>query len=178
MKKPAIKTMVMGHPAVAVPLRLIGGITLLAGFHAGNVLIVIFAVAILGTIQKASAEASAYRAWEREWNGLAPATPRQRRRVWGRAIILALGAALFGVMLSGGASVSDAAICMGLLAGGIGIIAMALRLATCCFKRRRPRRTRSFVVAVVARPGMAVPSLADAYRALPPYCHALLRGQQ
>lgn len=178
MKRPATKTMLIGHPAMAVPLMLIGGVTLLAGFHAGNLLIVIFAVAILGTVSKAGEEASAYRAWQREWNGMAPATPRERKRVWGRIAILVLGAMLFGLMLSGGASVSDAAICIGLLAGGGGIITVALRLVIRCFRRRRPRRTRSLVVAVVARPVMAVPNLADAYRALPPYCHALLRGQE
>jgi len=178
MKRPATKTMVMGHPVIAVPLMLIGGITLLAGFHAGNLLIVIFAVAILGTVSKASEEASAYRAWEREWNGMAPTTPRQRKRVWGRIVVLVASVALFGLMLSGGASASDAAICIGLLASSVGIIAIVLRLVIRCLKRRRPGRTRSSVVAVVARPVMAAPNLADAYRALPPYCHALLRGQE
>jgi hypothetical protein len=44
-------------------------------------------------------------------------------------------------------------------------------------RRRSRRRAGSKVVTVVAKRILPVPTIADAYRALPPYCHALMKGQ-
>ena len=57
---------------------------------------------------------------------------------------------------------------LGLLA--LGVLVQFVR----CFPRR-PKPAKP--VSVIARPILPVPTLADAYRALPPYCQALLRGR-
>lgn len=176
-KKPPTQKMVMGHPLIATPMTLVAGVTLLAGFHAGNALIVLFAIAIVGAIRTASDQAGAYRQWKAEWDAMAGQAPaRKGKPVWGRIAVLALGLALFAVMRIGGASTSDAAICIGLLAGCIGMIAVILRLAIRCFKGRRPiRATKSGTVKIVAKTILPVPTLDAAYAALPDYCRQILR---
>lgn len=176
MNRPPTQMMVMGHPLVATPMTLVAGVTLLAGFHAGNVLVVLIAIAIVGAIRTASDQARAYRQWKAEWDGMAgQVTARTGKPVWGRIAVLALGLALFALMLIGGASTSDAAICIGLLAGGICMIAVMLRLAIRCLKGRRPiRATKAEPVKVVAKTILPVPTLDAAYAALPEYCRQIL----
>ena len=178
MKEPASKTMFFGHPVIAVPMMLAGAATVAAALYGSNLVVGIIGIAVLGAAQKAYGEAKAYKAWKLEWDGMAPGGHAPvRKRGWRFWAPVVFGVIWFGLACAGGQNPSEAMVGT---AGLTGLFAVALVVATAAFRfARRGRRTsaKSTVVAVVARPVMATPSLTDAYRALPPYCHALMESR-
>lgn len=182
MKRPATKTMVMGHPIVAVPMTLASGVTLVAGLQSGSPLPVFIAIALIAGVQKARAQASAYRAWQAEWDAMSDGPARRRvtpGSYLGAAMIAALVLLAFGSPQLLAYLVGFAFGWMGTqpwLLALLGLLALGVLVQ---FIRCYPRRARpAKPVTVIAEAILPVPTLADAYRALPPYCQALLRGQQ
>lgn len=178
MKEPATRTMFFGHPVIALPMMLAGAATLAAAFYGSNLLVGAIGVAVLGAAQKAYGEAKAYKAWKLEWDGMAPGSRAPARKLgWRFWATVVFGVIWFGLACAGGQNPSDALVGT---AGLTGLFAVALVVVTAAFRfARRGRRpaAKSAVVAVVARPVMPTPSLTDAYRALPPYCHTLMGVQ-
>ena len=179
MKRPATREMIVGHPVIALPMRAACGLMLLAALYQGNVFIGIMSSVVLAAVHRAAQQASAYRSWKAEWDSF---DDRPRR-------VTATPGAIIGVLL--------VAISILLIAGrpeligyGAGfaahwLLAHPIAFVPPCllglavlfrFVRHWPRRTKAGLpVAIVARSVIPVPSLVNAYRALPPYCQALLR---
>ncbi len=182
MKRPATKTMVMGHPIVAVPMTLASGVTLVAGFQTGSPLPVIIAIALIAGLQKVRAQASAYRAWQAEWEAMGDGPARRRvtpGTFLGAAMIAALILLAFGSPQLLGYMVGFAFGWMGKqpwLLTLLGLLALGVLVQFVRYYPRRPKPGKP--VTVIAQAVLPVPTLAAAYRALPPYCHALLGGQQ
>jgi hypothetical protein len=177
MKRPATKTLVMGHPLVATPMTLACAAFLLAGVMDGSGTAVVLTMPVLISVLGASQQAAAYRAWVREWEAMEGTPPRRAYR-WPQWLVLA--AAVIGVLVFVGSD-SDTqhslATGAGLLVAGL-VAFFALCIAISWMAHRRKVRAGSFAVRIVARRSMATPSLTDAYRALPSYCQALLLGGQ
>lgn len=175
MKRPPANVMIVGHPLIATPMLLASGAMLLAGLKDGILFIVLTALVLLVGVGGAYNQASAYRAWALEWSAMAPQeAPRVVRQPPAWLTILVLTGCIFAALWYHGEAPQVALRHVAEL--GIGIAAIAIPWAAIRRLGRR-RRGRSSTVTIVARPVMAVPSLTDAYRALPPYCHALLQGR-
>lgn len=182
MNKPPAKVMLLGHPIVAVPVTLAGGIGLAAGLYGGSVPMAFLGGAVALSAMRASERAAKYRAWRVEWHAMSGEAPSgvSGRRVVGALLVAAL-------MILVVARPDLIAVGAGYAAGWlwahpIVLAPPALILAIVVFQFVRffPRRQRrrSDVVRIVATPVLKSPTLEDAYRALPDYCHALLRGRE
>ncbi|MES1985888.1 MAG: hypothetical protein V4461_13135 [Pseudomonadota bacterium] len=181
MKRPATNRMIVGHPIIAMPLMLASAVTLIAGFQTDNLFPVFIAIAMIWAVQTARAQASAYRAWKAEWDAMGD-DPSPRTATAGRMIGITAIATLTLIAFEQPAMLAyGAGFAIGWLKTQHGLVAVLGLLALALlarFIRRRPRRLKADKpVAVIAKAVLPVPSVADAYRALPPYCHALLRGQ-
>lgn len=178
MKKPATKTMVIGHPLIAVPMTLTSGVVLIAGLQTGNLFPVLFAIPILAGVQTARAQASAYRAWKAEWDAMDDGPARRTVTLGsflGVVVLATLMLVAFG-MPRGLAYMAGYA--LGWMETHPWLLALLALGMLAQFVRHNPRRAKpTKPVTVIAQAILPVPTLADAYRALPPYCHALLRGQ-
>lgn len=182
MKRPSTKTLVVGHPVIAVPLTLTSGVCLLAGFQTGNSSAVLIGIALIAAVHNASQQASAYRAWQIEWDAMGDGPERRSvtpAGIFGVAAVAALAllgyAHLPSVAYWAGYSLGWVFGHRWLLAA-LGIVAIAILVQ---FMRHGLRRAKpAKPVKVVAKRILSVPTIADAYRALPPYCHALLGGQK
>jgi hypothetical protein len=170
----SVPTLVLGHPLVSVPLFLSGAALLFASWQLGSdgfgpaVVVLI----CLARVAHCSQQVSEYRAWKRAWAGMTerghrPALIRPRRLL---ELALALLLAVYGSLKldSGEVELSPtlAAIPLALLvlwAGAHGL------------RRRLPRgRQRDCVSVAVGASLMRVPTLAQAYRALPQHCQRVL----
>ena len=182
MRRPATATMVLGHPAIAGPMMLAGGIGLLAAFQSSNALIAILSVAMLASVHKANEQASAYRAWKAAWDAMAE-TPPPRTNTLSRFIG---GVLVLGVILLGVGSPSTVRWLGGVAAGVIrasgygpvlaGFAALLLLILLVQFIRGYPRRPPSApTVSITATPILPVPTLDAAYATLPEHCRQVLR---
>ena len=179
MRRPATRTMLLGHPLVATPLTLGGTAGLFAALYGGangsGLLPALFCVVVALTAHRASQQADAYKAWKREWDAMTPqAPPRVRRRpsawTW---IIGFIVVGVVGLEWLGGADGRLMAWGAGFTLGGIGLAAVIVAAIRWLWRGRR-RRPETFAVTVIARSVLPVPSLDGAYRALPDYCQRLL----
>lgn len=133
MKQPSTKTMILGHPGVAMPVMLAGAATLAAAFYGSNLLVGILGVAVVGTAQKAHEQARAYKAWQREWNGMAPGGHTVRKRGWCGVVVAGLALGWFGLACAGGADPYTAAIgTLGLVGLGVAAVMAVRRLSGSC----------------------------------------------
>jgi hypothetical protein len=168
--------MILAHPVLATPVVLASGVTMVAAYEGSNLLVGFLGVAMLGAVQSARAQANAYKAWKRDWDSLAPEVPRERKRISAWTWIGLVIAIVVGLEWLGGADGRVMAWGAGFTLCGIWLAALLWAAIRWLWQRQR-RPAGSSVVTVVAKPVMAIPSLEDAYRSLPSYCHALLRGQ-
>lgn len=179
MRPPSSSVALFGHPIVAGPLMLTGvsaiGLLLAQGQAGGFILAAPIAVG-LARLAKAMEAVSAFRAWKREWDSMDDAPPR-RHGSW-KLIV----ATLFTVLVI--AQMAMHPDHTGVQAGAV-FIGLGLLLALAAFMVRgvhrlwgkRPRTKASpnaGVVTICARPVLPVPSLRDAYSALPDYCWQVL----
>lgn len=181
MNRPSTKTMILGHPIIAVPVTLAGGVALFAGLYGGSVLMALLGGAVGSMALRASEQASKYRAWRAEWAAMGGETqPGVRgRRIVG---VLLVAAIIVLVVARPDLIAIGAGYAVGWLrAHPVVLVPPALILAIVLFQFVRffPRRQRrrADVVKVVAKPVLKCPTIEEAYRTLPDYCHALLRGQ-
>lgn len=184
MKTPPLQVRLMGHPVVAWPMMLVGGAMLLDGFHERNLLMGILAVAVWGAFLSANERATKYRAWKRQWDSLDAQGPAPPRRASGRRLItVAVGLVLLvGMLCSPHATAHAVGFALGWLIAHPAILAVpllvVLGLVVRHIRRDRTATGPAALVRVVAQRTLPVPTLDAAYRALPPYCHALFGGRQ
>lgn len=174
MRPPPFRTRLLGHPAVAGVVLVVGGCMLLRAWHTGDAVLIpaIFVALALSRVVKASEWIAQYRGWKREWDGMAEPVTR-RRRDWRRKAC----AGLFGVSLAycladPGNPAAGAAVLFFGLAGALWMVVTLLRKLGAAIPARTGEAEAggSHTVAISARPVVAVPSLTDAYGALPRHC--------
>jgi len=180
MKRPSIRSVVLGHPLVGVPVALASvGALYVCWFRGeeGGAVLGLIPVGMLCAVSQASQEMTAYRAWKREWDAMAPPAPGRKP---GR-FMAAIGVLLSAAMLIGGVASSGdgAAIIHHLLGWGVVLVPFLLGMVTVrLLIRRLRRRYRRGAHAqpgkVIAKPIIAAPALPAAYAALPAYCQRLL----
>lgn len=184
MNRPPFRTRVEGHSVTVFVTGALLAFGVYAFFQNSDIWPM---TAILGLmmhrVMQAHEAVIAYARWQAEWESLAPDRGGTGRRARRWPLVLTLGLFLTGfIMLQGD---SDALAHAAFVAGPVALvltllaaaIAVPVLLGRWLWKRRRRARAGAFVVTVIARPSMQTPTLADAYKTLPPYCHALLRGQ-
>jgi hypothetical protein len=180
MKRPSIRSVILGHPAVGVPVALASVGALYVCWFRGaehGAALGLIPVAMLFAVGKASQEMTAYRAWKREWDAMAPTAPERRTGRFMAAIGLLLGA----VVLIGGVASSDVGpiIANHLLGWGLVLAPfllgmVAVRSLTRRLRHRSRRGVEGQPAAVIAKPILPAPALPAAYAALPAYCQRLL----
>lgn len=185
MTRPSFRTWLLGHPLTVLAA---GGATLwsvMVWAQGGNGMLALLAVIGCGGIARASQHRSAYLAYRREWDSLAPTVPPRRA---GRGTVV-LAVLLAVLALGGGAYYFSPATdqpghvmaLVGIAGAGVvaavisGIVAVMRAIIRALARRRARHAPRTAAVAVcIARPLLPVPSLTDAYRALPAYCWRIL----
>jgi hypothetical protein len=173
----------MGHPVIAMPMMLVGVATLLTGFYERNLLIILFALAIWRAFLSANEQATKYRAWKLQWDALAPNGPPSPRRNGGKLLTNAMLclALLVGFLSWPYYAAHAAGFALGWLCAHPAVLAIpvlvVLGLIVHRLRRARPNAKPAALVRVVAKRTLPVPTLDAAYRALPPYCHALFGRQ-
>lgn len=165
--------MVLGHPVVALSLTVAGGYGLYLAWAQSNALLAIGTSLLLGKLVQANEQASRYRAWAKAWQAMDPdaSPPRPMTRAHLLGLLVGVGLPLLWVVKRD--AFAPAAACVGMLLGGI-LLVVALRAIIRKAGRRTHRPAKVATVTVVARRVLPVPSLADAYRALPAHCRAVM----
>lgn len=176
-RRPSTKTLIMGHPLVATPMTLACGVMTFAGIWRSDLAAVLVSLPIGLAVLRASEQAANYRAWAREWEAMEPGGPRRRNGPFRWLALIAIVLGTLVLVGSDGATQRQAAMWVGLPLGGLATFVLIWTVLRWIIHHRRGRIGPP-VVQIVARPVAAVPSLADAYRALPAHCHALLKGEQ
>lgn len=177
MREPPARVRFFGHPVVSIPTVGLCGLVIY-GWSQNPGAIVIGVAALVGLVwtAKASHARSQYRAWRRAWDNMAEprASRSQMPRVVSGLIALAVigGFALSEIGI--GADIGPPLAGLAIL-GGVGVaIAVAIWALTKRLRSRKARRAmrdrRDCVTVVVTRPLMPVPSLDEAYKALPQHC--------
>ncbi len=177
MNPPPFRTRLLGHAIVFLPMSAVtlGTVwTVVLNHDAWPMLIVV--AWLMNISLKANQQVAAYKAWKRAWDSMAPdAPPRQRRSQRGLAI------ALIGLLTAYLALTQDQpghGLALGWMAA-VAIVAVIVMTARVLFRRIRraaPRKAATVRICVT-KPLLPVPSLRDAYVALPPYCQQLLGNQ-
>lgn len=130
--------------------------------------LVAIAACLIPPVMKADASVQAYKRWKREWDGLDGAPPRRiapNRHVAGVTIAIVAILMLIGLP----ASVQHAAALTGTLSGLIILSVLGLRRAATVFHHRSNAKAQ-VVTICVRQPIFPVPTLRDAYHALPDHC--------
>jgi hypothetical protein len=181
MNRPSLRTRILGHPLVGLPIFGFGAFILYQYTQDGSNWP--FGLAAMGAISatiRASEQAERYRLWKLAWDAMSDApTPSGRM---GRVVRGIVGLALFGALtafLIGHSDKPEYSIALGwmLLVGGLGVLVMLIARLW----RSRRRKTKAAkvqpVTLAIARPIFAVPDLRQCYRNLPEHCHALLNAR-
>lgn len=183
MKKPPIRTRLLGHPLAVLLALVIGGLGLYGWwFDHDQWLPGVFGFLLIGAALKASEEVRQYKALERAWDVAGGGGTVRRRallsdpstRIGG---LIALVIILFVYLVENrhepGYDLALGWLVIGSAAAviGGGLWALVRRL-------RRPRRRAGgdweYAQILVQRPLMPVPDLRSAYENLPPHCQRLL----
>lgn len=179
MREPPLRVRILGHPIVMVPVMGMGLFTLYQWTqHPDAGPLAIAAIAVMALVGKASERRKEFVRWRRAWNAMAEAEPVSRGPLLGKLAIAIIVPAGFLAHESGalnglvGPLASLGVLGLAILAG-----AMIVRLWR-RYRHRAHPASRSDTVSVCARPVMAVPSMTDAYSALPAHCwHVLNSGR-
>ena len=178
MNRLSFQTRVAGHPIsvlVAGSLAALSLCVFVTNAEAWPMLVI--SGMMMHKVMEAHNAVVAYKDWQAAWDAMAPNEgQRPGSRRWLAVLVLGLFAACMAVALDSDA-MRHAVSVAGPIAFVLGLIVLPVLGVRWLWRRRRLRH-RSFVVTVIARRTMPSPKLADAYAALPAYCHALLGGQQ
>jgi O-antigen/teichoic acid export membrane protein len=177
MNRPPLKTRIAGHALVVGPLSLLAVWSVYALSQDTNRWpMTVLAVMLAGWSLNANEVMARYKAWQRAWNSMAPARPRSVAIPWrklGAVVAIALP------ILYLGAHPERPGYSMAL--GGLIIGLLGLLLARLWqwvrHRKGRARQGDELVRVTVRRPLLPVPSLAQAYAALPDYCQHVLQGR-
>lgn len=178
MREPPFRVRVLGHPVVMIPVMGMGAFILYQWTqHPEIALLGIAAIAAMALVGKASESRMAFVRWRRAWDSMAdvePASQGPLRAKLAIGIVVPVGFLAFS---SGGLDgLAGAAVTLGVLAAALVAGTMLVRRWLPSGHRARPA-SRSDVVSVCARSVIAVPSMTDAYTALPAHCwHVLNSG--
>ena len=181
MNRPSLKTRMLGHPLVGLPIFGFGAFILYQCYLDGSNWP--FGLAAIGAINatiRASEQAERYRLWKLAWDAMGDAPPPSGRM--GRVVRSVVGLALFSALilfLIGQSDKPEYSIALGwvLLVIGLSLVG---RLVTRLWRSRR-RKTKAVKIQPVAlaitRPIFAVRDTAQCYRKLPEHCLALLHAR-
>ena len=182
MNRPPIKTMLLGHPLIGLPIYGVGAFILYQCWYDPSLwLFGVGALAAMSTAAKASDQADAYRNWKRAWDAMGdgPLPSGRGGRIARFLIGVAMIAALI-LFLLGHSDQPAYRLALGWLVvvGGGGLVAL---LVIWLF-RLRPKRAakaakNSVVTVAIARPIFAVPDMLQSYRQLPEHCHLVMRAR-
>ncbi|MDF7776037.1 hypothetical protein P1X14_12330 [Sphingomonas sp. AOB5] len=173
MREPTATTKLLGHPLVAGALTL-GCFGMLAGCWQSDTNLLLpglLAFAIMTKTGTAVKARSSYLAWKRAWDGMADRPVRRPQADLRKALGIVGMVALTAYGVANPDSVSTR---LGIVLVAFALLLIALRALG--NKLRQPqastkRATKTDVVTLcAARPLMPVPTLNDAYRALPDHC--------
>lgn len=118
-------------------------------------------------VMKADARLKAYKAWQRAWEGLDGASPRSSRKGAVAATVVVVAVLTIYALAQLPPQTQNATALLGVMGAAGFFLLRALRRGV----GPRPRtRKAEIVTVVVAAPLFAVPSIAEAYRALPDHC--------
>lgn len=176
MKAPPLRVRIVGHPLVTVPIW-VGGVAMLYGcWCAGGDGLVggIPTAALLIWSGKANQWANSYRAWRRAWNGMAEA-PARGPAGWGRTLPVFGLIGLVAYYLASHVDQPGYRFALGWMVAVAGLAAVAGAGRTMWRRAGRGAgRRRNQPVQICPRLSLPVPSLDQAYGALPPHCQVLL----
>lgn len=178
MREPPFRIRVLGHPVVMIPVMGMGAVVLDQWTQHPEIALLGFAaIAAMALVAKASESRMAFVRWRRAWDSMADGAPASQRPMLAKLAI--------GVIVPAGfmAHASGALDALAGPASTLAVLAVALVAGTMLVRRwclpshhARPA-SRSDVVSVCARSVIAVPSMTDAYSALPAHCwHVLNSG--
>lgn len=169
MKQPSPATYMLASPPVVLGAWGTLGWLLYQWTQDGDVWpFVAIAACLVPTVMKADASVQAYKRWKREWDGLDGSPPR---RVVPNRHAIGVTIAIVAILLLMGlpAPVQHAAALIGTVAGVLILIALGLRRVATGFHRRSTAKPQ-VVTIYVKQPIFSVPTLHDAFRALPDHC--------
>lgn len=169
MKQPSPATYMLASPPAVIGAWGTLGWLIYQWTQNGDVWpLVVIAACLVPTVMKADASVQAYTRWKREWDGLDSVAPRRtvpNRHVIGVAVTIGAILLLTGLPTP----VQHAAALIGTGAGLIALGASVLRRARAALHRRSDAKA-PVVTICVRQPVFAVPTLRDAYHALPDHC--------
>lgn len=177
MKSPPARIHILGHPVVMLPVMGMGSLILYQwSQNADLALLGIVAIAAMAFVAKASERRMEYARWRRAWNAMADDAPAPSRRpLLGKVAVAVIVPVGFVAYESEALSqVGNPVPMLVAIVGLAGIGAMIVRARRWFTGRRARPSSRSDVVSICARSPMRVPSLEDAYRALPAHCWRVL----
>jgi hypothetical protein len=169
MKQPSPATYIIGSPPVMLGAWGTLGWLLYQWTQNGNVWPLVAIVAcLIPPVMKADASVKAYKRWKREWDGLSGT--QQRRAAPNRHVIgVTLTILAITLLMGQPVAVQHAAALLGTATGFIILIILGLSRVVKAGRRRRNTKPQ-IVTICVKRPVFGVPTLYDAYRALPDHC--------
>lgn len=178
MKAPTVGVRIAGHPFVAGLVVLVcGPFAAFCALHGGEGMIpaIILAV-VMERVMRANEAVMKYRAWRAAWDSMGDDAPRRKRGLAIARIVVFVVGGLFAA-----AHLDDPQIQIAMALIGL---AFTLLLGAAIFRRlgigglwRRQASSNDAVAIVVCRPLMPVPSLEQAFRALPEHCQRLREGR-
>ncbi len=178
MREPPLRVRVLGHPVVMVPVMGMGAFILYQWTqHPEIAWLGIAAIAAMALAAKASEQRMEFVRWQRAWDSMADSEPASQGPMRAKLAIGIIVPAAFMAHASGALNgLTGPVITLAMLAAGLmgGTLLVRRRFSS---SRRAHPASRSDVVSVCARSVIAVPSMTDAYSALPAHCwHVLNSG--
>lgn len=182
MNKPPLKTRMLGHPLVSLPIYGLGAFFLYQCTQDTSLwLLGLGSLAAMSATMHAGEQASAYRNWKRAWGAMDDAPlPSGRAGRAGRVLVgVGMIAALI-LFLLGHSDQQAYGLALGwLMVVGVGGLAVLLVVRLLRLRRNRaPKAGKASIVTVaIARPIFAVPDMLQSYRQLPEHCQLLMRAR-
>lgn len=174
MKRPRFAMYVIGNP-VALLLAIA---LLLFGIYrwtqdSASWPLTAIALACVSLSSNASTRIDAYRDWKREWDGMASSQVRHKASpLLGMLLVIGLGLFLIAHAREPIYAMALAGLMLSIIMAGLAWLAVRVKSARQRAAARTPKAQPNVMVCVRG-PLLPVPELRDAYRALPPHCHAL-----
>lgn len=180
MREPPHRVQILGHPAVVAPVMGAGLFILYQWTQHPKIAVLgIAAIAAMALVGKAAERRMEFVRWRQAWDSMADTEPAPRGPKLAKLAVAVIVPAAFLAAQSGALN--------GLAgpAGSLALLGMLGLAGTMLVRRWRGSRrrahpaSRSDVVTACAHPVIAVPSMTDAYSALPAHCwHVLNAGRQ
>lgn len=178
MREPPLRVRVLGHPVVMIPVMGMGAFILYQWTQHPEIALLGFAaIAAMALVAKASERRMEFVRWRRAWDSMADGAPASQGPMLAKlAIGIIVPSGLLAYESDTLNGLAGPAITLAVLAAALVAGTMLVRRWRLSSRRARPA-SRSDVVSVCARSVIAVPSMTDAYSALPAHCwHVLNSG--